>query len=151
MSSVEWNTRWPALEPCAVVGRGHVARALARRLLLLSEEELARLSGVAGEELIVILGAAEALPWVDGVLYLGKPAGAPLLLMPTHQMPSVPEELLQAALLARAGGEGTSIAALPESNSWVRIDGAQPLAREALERWLARVRGAGTHEIEDAA
>ena len=151
MIPVTWNTRWPALEPCAAVGEGEVAAVLARRLLLVPDDALGKLSGVAGRGLIVVLGPADELPWVDGVLYLGRPPDAPLLLLPTHQSPSVPAVVLQDALLARAGGDGTMIVALPASRRWVRLDRAEPIARSSLEQWLRQERSEHALEVEDAA
>lgn len=109
---IAWRPRAVPLEPVGMAARGEAARALARRLLARSDEELARLTGVAGQDLVVILGNAghagypldtALLPWVDGAIYLGRDARAPSLLLPTNREPTVPLPLVERALVARAG------------------------------------------------
>lgn len=90
--------RAEALAPRAVVGEGPVARALASRLLRSSAEALRQLRVIVTRELLVAVGPEEALPWVDGVLYLGCEAGAPGLLVPTTREASVAAVLLERAL-----------------------------------------------------
>ena len=102
---IVWRPRTAPLEPVAMAARGEAARALARRLLARSDEDLARLTGVAGQDLIVLLGHAgdpALLPWVDGAVYLGRDARAPSLLVPTNREPAVPLPLVERALVARA-------------------------------------------------
>ena len=100
---IAWRPRSAPLEPVGMAARGEAARALARRLLARSDEELARLTGVAGQDLVLILGDAALLPWVEGAAYLGRDARAPSLLLPTNREPTVPLPLVERALLARAG------------------------------------------------
>ena len=69
----------------AVVASGAVAKALGRRLVELDDAALRPLAAVAGNDLIVVLGEAAALPWADGVVYLGRDESAPdLLLLRPH-------------------------------------------------------------------
>src|SRR5262249_18847627 len=79
--SLSWGPRAVPLAPCAVYAEGEAARALVRRLLARTDEELARLRGVAAASLVLILG--EDLPWVDGARYLGADPLALALLLPT--------------------------------------------------------------------
>jgi hypothetical protein len=97
-----WGPRAEPLDPVGVAARGKAARVLAERLLARDDEALARLHGVAGEDLLVVLGEAPELPWADGATYLGRDPRAPSLLLPTTRQPSVPLPLLERALIARA-------------------------------------------------
>lgn len=90
--------RTEALAPRAVVGEGVVARALANRLLQCPAEHLRQLRVVVTPELLVALGPEDALPWVDGVRYLGCEAGTPGLLLPTTREATVAAMLLERAL-----------------------------------------------------
>jgi hypothetical protein len=127
----------PAL---AVAGVGPVALALARRVLAEQEVALARWSGVAGPGVLVLLGEAAALPWVDGVVYLGRDAEAPSLLLPCTLAPDVAPALLDRALVTRARA-GTPLAVLPRSGHLVPVGAARPVSRETLGAWLARQGG----------
>jgi hypothetical protein len=125
------------LPPLAVAGVGPVALALARRALAADEAALARWSGVAGPGVLLLLGEAESLPWVDGVLYLGRDSAAPALLLPCTLAPDVAPALLERALLARAA-QASPLAVLPTSSLLVPTGPARPLARDTLRAWLQR-------------
>ena len=99
---IEFVARENALAPAAVVAEGAVAHALASRLLAMREEARAQLRGVSTPDMLVVLGASGALPWVDGVVYLGREEHAPRVLVPTTQRAIVAAELVQRALLAQA-------------------------------------------------
>lgn len=103
---IAWRPRPAPLEPVGMAARGEAARALVRRLLARSDQDLARLTGVAGQDLILLLGNAgdtALLPWVDGAIYLGRDPRAPSLLLPTNREPAVPLPLVERALVLRAG------------------------------------------------
>jgi hypothetical protein len=119
-----------------VAGVGAVALALARRVLAADEAGLSAWSGVAGPGVLVLLGEADTLPWVDGAVYLGRDSAAPALLLPCALAPSVAPALLERALLARAGG-ATPLAVLPRTSHLVPVGAARPVARETLAAWLA--------------
>ena len=138
---VAWSPRDPPLPALAVVGVGPVALALARRVLAVEDAALARWSGVAGPGVLVLLGDTESLPWVDGVVYLGRDAAAPSLLLPCTLAPSVAPALLDRALVARARA-GTPLAVLPRSGHLVPVGAARPVSRETLGVWLAKQEGA---------
>lgn len=138
---VTWRPRPDPLEPAGVAARGAAARSLAARLLARGDEELGRLRGVAGPELLVALGAAADLPWTDGVSYLGRDPDAPLLLLPTNREPAVPARLLERALLARAqelAGLEPPLAVLLAPDLLVSTAVARPIDRRVLKRWLSR-------------
>jgi len=132
-----WSPRALPLPALAVAGVGPVALALARRALAVDGAALARWSGVAGPGVLVLLGEAESLPWVDGVLYLGRDAAAPSLLLPCTLAPDVAPALLDRALVARAQ-VGTPLAVLPRSGHLVPVGAARPVSRETLGAWLAK-------------
>jgi hypothetical protein len=125
---VSWTPRQEPLAPRAVAAWGPAARALARRALG------RRLDGVAGDDLLVLLGEADALPWADGAVYLGRDERAPSLLLPTALEPDVPVELFERALLARH--PETPLAVF---DRWiVPVGAARPVERDRLAAWLAR-------------
>lgn len=121
-----------------MAARGEAARALARRLLVRDDEALARLSGVAGPELLVVLGVAADLPWVDGAVYLGRDADAPALLLPTTREPSVPPVLAERALIARgqALNAAPPLAVFLDPPLLASTQAARPILRATLQSWL---------------
>lgn len=137
MASVGAELRAAPLPPGAALALGKSARALCERLLALPEERLARLRGVAGSELLLVLGAEEDLPWSDGVAYLGREPELPELLLPCSLRPTAPAPLLLRALLARFRQQGLHgpCAVLFEPPLVVSLAAAQPLTRPGLLAW----------------
>ena len=135
---VTWSDREPPLAACAVAACGDVARRLANRLLELDHATMARLSGVAGKNSIVLLGDETHLPWVDGALYLGRDPLAPALLLPTRSEPTVPAaNLLERALLKRFSAFKPPLAILPDTLTVLSCYEARQLTRTRIEEWLA--------------
>jgi len=132
----EWTPRDVPLTPVAVAARGSAARQLAYRLLALDEAGLARLQGVSGADVLLILGEQEALPWAPGVVYLGRDPEAPALLLPTTHAVSVPAALLERALLAHFRQVAPPLAVLPELRQVISGNQARPVCRELLREWL---------------
>jgi hypothetical protein len=137
---VTWHPRPEPLVALAVAGVGPVALALARRVLASEEGPLAAWSGVAGPGVLLLLGEAPGLPWVDGAVYLGKEPAAPSLLLPCTLAPDVAPALLERALLRHAAA-GTPLAVLPRSGHLVPVGSARPVAREALGAWVRAAEG----------
>lgn len=136
--NVTWSDREPPLAPCAVAAQGDVARHLARRLLELEPAALGRLSGVAGKTTLVLLGDEAHLPWVDGVLYLGRDPLAPALLLPTRIEPVVPgANLLERAVRRHFAKLSPPLAILPDTLTVIPCDRALQLSRSRIEKWLA--------------
>lgn len=137
---VAWRPRPAPLEPVGMAARGEAARTLAQRLLARSDEALARLSGVAGEDVVLLLGEAAALPWVEGAAYLGRDSRAPSLLLPTNREPAVPLPLLERALLARAADLHAEppLAVLLDPPFLASTLEARPLVRARLVAWLEK-------------
>jgi hypothetical protein len=107
---------------------------LAHRLLR-DADTLANFKAVGAPGLLVILGAETALPWVDGVVYLGHDAEAPSLLFPTSLEPSVPAALLERSLTATHKLRGPC-ALLLDPPAIIPLAEARTLARDSLVKWL---------------
>jgi hypothetical protein len=133
---ISFVLRADSLDPVSVVGIGPVARMLAGRLLLLRDEELAALRGVAGDNVIALLGEPASLPWVDGVAYLGRDADAPRLLLPTALRPAVASEIFERAIARRAGGRGSPWAVLASPPLVISLAEARPVERTHVRQWL---------------
>jgi len=136
--ALTWRPRTTPLDPLGMAVRGDAVRALAKRLLARDDEALARLSGVASPGLLVVLGEAADLPWVDGAVYLGRDADAPSLFLPTSREPTAPLPLVERALLARARTSGTSppYAVLVDPPLLASTQAARPIVRPVLQAWL---------------
>ncbi|MBJ6764583.1 hypothetical protein JGU66_27765 [Myxococcaceae bacterium JPH2] len=134
-AELRWLPRPIPLKPIAVAGVGPVALALKRRVLEASDAQLARWSGVAGEGVLVLLGEAETLPWVDGALYLGRDPVAPSLLLPCAVRPDAPLPLWERAWVARMPKGSTPLAVLPEGQRLVPVGPARVVHRATLEAW----------------
>ena len=130
---IQWRPRNASLQACAAAARGKVAKRLVQRLLRRDDAELARLHGVAAENLLVVTGGQDELPWVDGVAYLGRAPGARDLLVPTTLAPTVPESLLARAV-AHARIQ-PPVAILVDHQTLVTLAPALPLTRALLEHW----------------
>ena len=124
---VIWRAREVPLSPVAVVGRGEVAS----RLVDLVIERGCSWHGVVGNGLIVVLG--DDLPWVDGVLYLGRAAGQPALLHDTRLEPDVPVAWIAKRLCGRG-----AIAWLQSPDLLVPLGAAAPFHAPALQAWRNR-------------
>ena len=138
------TTATPRATPRAVtalVAEGPVARRLRARLRQLPPAALADLRGVADATHVVLLGAPAALPWLDGVLYLGRCPDAPTLVLPTAQDPTAPPGLLERALAAQLAPLPGPYALWPAPDGSTRVCSladARPLDRALLAGDLAR-------------
>jgi hypothetical protein len=135
---VTWTPRDAPLVARAVAAVGAPARALAERLAAFDDAALGALAAVAGEaagdDLLVVLGEAAALPWVDGVVYLGRDDAAPELLLPTALAPSVPPGVLAVAIRAALSVPGL-IAVLAAPPRLVPCGVARAIDRGRLAAW----------------
>ena len=129
--AVAWRERATPLAAAAVLGLGPVAVMLGARLERASDEELARFEGASGREALLVLGPADRLPWVDGVMYLGRDAQAPSLLLPTALEPSVHPTLLEAAVARQFAGPGL-VAVVVDPPRLVRVEAPRALDRRRL-------------------
>jgi hypothetical protein len=142
--ALAWTPRDPPLSPRAVVGERAAAYALGRRLLERSDP--AGLAAVAGPGLLVVIASGDALPWVDGALYLGADPAAPSLLVPTALTPTVPVAVLELAVRARAPA-APPIAVLPSPLRLVPCGAARAVDRDRLAAWLADAPGLPVAEL----
>lgn len=141
---VAFRPRAGPLAPLAVAARGEAAAAIAERLLARDDAALAKLSGVTAAGVILIAGEAEALPWADGVLYLGRDPAAPSLLLPTALEPDVPAPLFERAVLARAASLIAPVAVLVDPPALLSAGSARPVERRLLAAFLRAAREASS-------
>jgi hypothetical protein len=152
---INWRRREPPLAPCAALARGEAALHLVRRMLGANDEQLGSWRGVAGRNIIVVLGEESTLPWVEEVLYLGQDGRAPSLLLPTTLTIDTPLVLFERAMLSHISSLNAKLqsadaqlstaaaplpaippfAVLPEGYV-ISLGTARPLARSALQQWL---------------
>lgn len=130
-----WTPRPCPLSVRAVVATGAAARALGRRVADLDEEALQSLTAVAGDDVFVVLGNSSALPWIDGVIYLGRDEAAPDLLLPTAVAPTIPAALLEAAVRRRVP-RLAPVAVLPAPARLIPCGAARAIDRGRLAAWL---------------
>jgi hypothetical protein len=133
---VSFRPRVTPLAPLAAAARGPAAELLADRLRRRDDAALGRLAGVAGPGLLVVIGAEQDLPWVDGIVYLGKDPGAPSLLLPTTIEPDVPAPLFERAMIAQAGDGAPPLAVLIDPPAIVGTGAARPIRRAELSAFL---------------
>lgn len=125
------RTRPEPLPPRAVVGEGEVARRLAARLLALPEASRSQLRVIAVRGLVLAVGPEDALPWVDGVRYLGADASAPAMLLPTT-LETTPSAVLVERALRRAHPTLSGPFALLSLGTLVPLARAAPVSRAGL-------------------
>jgi MoxR-vWA-beta-propeller ternary system domain bpX5 len=147
MLSVGSQQRVTPLAPEAALALGPVALAFGRRLLELSDEQLGRLRGVAGEEALLVLGASADLPWCDGIAYFGREPEEPSLLLPCASSPGLPATLLARALERRFEGQGLRRPFLVSLDPprLLPVASARGLERAALRAWLEATGAPGAH------
>lgn len=138
--SWSWRPRAVAALPQAAVAWGDAARRLHRRLASLPTEQAARLQATANRDVLVVCGAAEDLPWVEGIEYAASDERAPGFWLSTSWEPDVPLDLLGQAL-----SQAFSRAPLllwREPRAVVPLDRQLPLTPEHLQRiadyWTGR-------------
>lgn len=131
---MRWRPRFAPLVAVGVAARGEPAISLAHRLLR-EPDSLSHYKAVAAPDLLVVLGPATRLPWVDGVVYLGHDPQTPALLFPTNLEPSVPSALLERSL-ALVHNQRGPCALLLHPPSIVPLAEARTVAQASLIKWL---------------
>ncbi len=132
---IQWKPCEPPLAPCAVAARGENALRLANRVLDSHDEQLGRWRGVVGENLLILLGERDELPWTDGAFYLGRDERAPALLLPTTQSVSVALDLFGRALKLQFAQAAPPFAVFADGTT-VSLANARPISRAVLQIWL---------------
>jgi MoxR-vWA-beta-propeller ternary system domain bpX5 len=140
MIALHLSARKEPLAACAALCMSKESTRLVTRLLQFGDAELARLSGVHGEDFVIICGDPADLPWVNGVQYFGKDPTAPQLLLPTALGPNVSSALLERAVALRLATQPNTasgpFAVCFEPPQLIPVGAAQALRRTALEDWL---------------
>jgi hypothetical protein len=119
------------LTPVAACARGAVAEALVAKLLTRDDAALAKLSGVSADGIVIVCGPSDALPWVDGIVYLGYDPAAPSLLFPTTLVPDVHPALFERAVIGLRRVAGP-VAVLADPHALISLGTARPLDRKKL-------------------
>jgi len=137
---ITFSPRADVLDPVAVAGFGRAARALANRLLRLTDERLRELRGAAGDDVLVVLGETGSLPWADGVAYLGRDPDAPRLLVPTTVRPDIGLDVLERVIARRAAVLPSRLpspwAVLVSPPQLFSVAHAAAIERDRLHAWL---------------
>lgn len=94
----QWRPRAAAPAPQAAVAWGEAAQRLHERLARLPAAQQERLSASASRDVLVAMGDAGSLPWIEGIAYAAPHADAPSLWLPTLLEPDIPCDLLARAL-----------------------------------------------------
>lgn len=136
MPRIELDPR-PVGETLAIDGAiamGDAASRMLARLRACDDGDLAKLRGVIGDGIVVVLGAADALPWVDGVRYIARAPDEPNLLLPTGVGTRLAPQIVLRALLDKTPGLKPPLVLVPESRQIVSLADARTIARTRLER-----------------
>lgn len=133
--NIEWIARETPLAIEGAIATGDAAARFATRLLALDDDGLARLRGVASSDLIAILGAPDDLPWIDGIVYLGRDEGAPQLYLPTTRATTLPPALVARAIARRDPNLPPPFALLDAPRLIVSLAAAGTIDRKRLEAW----------------
>lgn len=128
-----WRPRADPLPAQAAVAWGPVARVLHARLRQLAPEQQGALSAMAGRDLLVVTGEADALPWADGVAYAGPADQAPGLWLPTVEEPDLPVDLI-ARSLQREHPKRQPLLLWPRPAFVLPLDRLLPLSAALLAR-----------------
>lgn len=133
---IAWRPRDTPLSPMAAAATGPTAIEIVKLLLELDDESLALLKGAAGPSEIILLGESQTLPWVDGVVYLGRDPAAPTFLLPTNLAPNTPLPLFEKAIRSQFANLQTPLVVLPGCKIVSSVAAARNLDREAIRSWL---------------
>jgi hypothetical protein len=134
--AVTFVPRDDVLAPVAVVAQEHVARALAQRVLALDDERFGELRGAAGGSVMIVTGEADALPWVDGVTYLGRDLAAPRLLLPTTARPDIALDIFEGAIARHAAALPPPWAVLTKPPRIFSAAYPVVMSRVYIQKWL---------------
>jgi hypothetical protein len=124
------------LPPIAVAIPRSLVRPLAERAGR-DPAEFSSLRALGSPSCLLLFGEAEALPWVDGAVFLGRDEAAPRLLVPTAVAPDLPYDLLERALFAAAPSAHAPCALLLDPLRLVDAAYPAPFDAPSLARWVA--------------
>lgn len=135
MSTIVWYQRPMALIPAGLVLSKELVPAFVSQLGRYEPKQLSLLSIVATRDLVVVLGANDALPWIDGARYCAPDLEARNLWTPTNMVPALPTDLVQTNLIERAGSSPVLLWHAPEQ--LLPLAGAQVVTVPLLH-WLTQ-------------
>ncbi len=118
---------------------GEAAGRLHARLRHVEAERASALLVTASRDVLVVMGAVSALPWVEHVEYAAPHPEAPHLWLPTLQQPDVPCDLLAQALTRLHARRPLLV--WPSPPCVLPLDRALPLSAALLEQIDAHWRG----------
>ncbi|WP_374519512.1 bpX5 domain-containing protein [Undibacterium squillarum] len=98
MNTLLWRRPENCPCPSGVILHPLIAKKCLQKLQCAAPDALAGLSVVLCEDLLVLVGPEEKLPWTDGALYCAPHPEARDLWLPTHSHPEISADLLQSAL-----------------------------------------------------
>ena len=97
-----WRSESDVPPAMGVVGCGDIARALfAKAEAIAAAQSTPQWQVSAHQDLLVLTGNTETLPWVDGARYIAPRTEAPGLWLPTLERPDIALDLLAAAIAHR--------------------------------------------------
>jgi hypothetical protein len=135
----DWRADPSPPEPRAAVAWHATSRSLHARLAQLPTARQEKLFLSASDEVLIVSGAPEDLPWVPGIAYATRCEEAPTLWRPTWLQPDVPLDLLARSLKRQHAREPVLLWHDPAAV--VPLDHEQRVTPDLLaqiaERWRA--------------
>ena len=124
----KWSHRDEPLAPVAAWFETRLLELLRLRLLSFTQTRLALLNVIVAREGVLILGDADALPWIDGAIWLGRDEAANELLQPTLWQTDVPSILLRQACFRKTKSEVALLYPCSNEMTYILpIETAEPL------------------------
>ena len=96
-----WRNETEPPEPTAVVGIGGAARRLLAALATAKPAQRELLKATANNDVLIVTGTSERLPWANGVRYAAPRPEAPGVWLPTTERPDIALDLVERALRIR--------------------------------------------------
>lgn len=131
---IKWENRLFPLAPVAMIAFGRPAAELAIKLWSFDDARLRTLQGVSAQQMIMLLGEPDTLPWTDGAIYLGRDAQMRGFLLPTTVKPAIAFDIFE-RIINEKYKHLAPFAVMPEKV--ISHFNAKSLAREVLEKWLS--------------
>ncbi|KRA21134.1 MULTISPECIES: hypothetical protein [unclassified Lysobacter] len=93
-----WRDEPDPPQPQGVIGIGSVARHLLTIVERLAQGGDTGLMATANDDVLILTGPAQLLPWADGVQYIAPHDEATALWLPVAERPAIPIDLLEQAI-----------------------------------------------------
>lgn len=95
----QWMDHVKTNRVCAALAWYNTRLALVNYLLNhVNESQYKQLQLVSSQDVIILIGSENQLPWVDGIQYAGYDDEEPRLWRPSHKIPNIPQPLLADSL-----------------------------------------------------